>query len=243
MRHKKTQKLAVFDIDGTIFRSSLAIELIRGLVTDSIFPVQAIKEMEKDYEAWVNRKAPYDNYVKKVLLIYVKYIKGCKQKQVEQSMDKIVVVQKDRLYRYTRDLVKELRKKNYFLLAISNSPTYIVSKFAKTLGFDASFGSIYMIDDGAYTGVAYTFNNNLKNKADVLRFFLGTHKQRFNLDQAIAVGDTETDIPMLSAVGHPIAFNPNDKLAEYAKKKNWAIVVERKNVIYELNNFKFLQKN
>jgi phosphoserine phosphatase len=104
---KKTQKLAIFDIDGTIFRSSLAIELIRGLVQSGIFLAAALKEMEKDYVAWVNRKGPYENYVKKVVLIYLKYIKGCKQKDVESTMNKIVRTQKDRLYRFTRDFVKE----------------------------------------------------------------------------------------------------------------------------------------
>jgi phosphoserine phosphatase len=55
------------------------------------------------------------------------------------------------------------------------------------------------------------------------------------------VGDTESDISILSAVGKPIAFNPNDKLAQHAKKKRWDIVVERKNVIYQLEKFSFKQ--
>jgi HAD superfamily hydrolase (TIGR01490 family) len=240
---KKTQKLAIFDIDGTIFRSSLAIELIRGLVRDGVFPDKALKEMEKDYVAWVNRQGPYENYVNKVVAMYLKYIKGCSQNKVERAMDKIVATQKDRLYRFTRDMVKDLKKKDYFLLAISNSPTYIVSKFCATLGFDAYFGSVYKIEQGLYTGEAYSFNNNSKNKAEVLEFFLNTHHHTFNLKQAIAVGDTESDISILSRVGKPIAFNPNDKLAVHAKKKKWQIVVERKNVIYQLKDVTFLQQN
>ncbi len=240
---KKTQKLAIFDIDGTIFRSSLAIELIRGLVRDGIFPAKALKEMEKDYVAWVNRQGPYENYVNKVVAMFLKYTKGCSQREVERSMDKIVATQKDRLYRFTRDMVRDLKKKDYFLLAISNSPTYIVSKFCATLGFDAYFGSVYKIENGLYTGEAYSFNNNAKNKAEVLAFFLETHNRKFDLSKTIAVGDTESDIPLLAAVGKPIAFNPNDKLASHAKKKQWPIIVERKNVIYQLQKFKFLQEN
>jgi phosphoserine phosphatase len=37
-------------------------------------------------------------------------------------------------------------------------------------------------------------------------------------------------------VGKPIAFNPNLHLAKIAKKRNWSIVVERKDAIYKLNN-------
>jgi phosphoserine phosphatase len=39
---------------------------------------------------------------------------------------------------------------------------------------------------------------------------------------------------MLEAVENPIAFNPNQTLYNHAKKRGWEIVVERKDVIYEL---------
>jgi len=42
-------------------------------------------------------------------------------------------------------------------------------------------------------------------------------------------------------MGSPIAFNPNRKLAEHARKKDWRIVVERKDVIYQINDFSILK--
>jgi phosphoserine phosphatase len=50
----------------------------------------------------------------------------------------------------------------------------------------------------------------------------------------VAVGDTHGDIEMLEFVEQPIAFNPNKTLYDYAREKGWQIVVERKNVIYQL---------
>jgi len=58
--------------------------------------------------------------------------------------------------------------------------------------------------------------------------------------RSIAVGDTETDIAMLQLVGKPVAFNPNGLLAKHAKKNSWEVVVERKDVIYQLQKFSFL---
>ncbi len=243
MTAKKLQKLAVFDIDGTIFRSSLAVELIRGLVEDGVFPASAKRKMEKDYVAWVNRVGSYETFTQTVIKIFLKHVKDKRQADVERAMRAIVKKHSQRLYRYTRDLIKELQNKNYFLLAISNSPTYIVSEFAKALGFQAFYGSVYIVENGHYTGQAFSNFNNAKDKAGVLLSFLETTAQQFDLQSAIAVGDTESDIPMLSKVGNPIAFNPNDKLAAHAKKKQWTIIVERKNVIYRLNQFKFLQHN
>ena len=70
-------KLAVFDIDGTIFRSSLIIELVNYLVETSIFPKKSKKEIENDYVAWVSRKGGYLNYIESVVRVFKKNIKGC----------------------------------------------------------------------------------------------------------------------------------------------------------------------
>lgn len=51
---------------------------------------------------------------------------------------------------------------------------------------------------------------------------------------SIAVGDSEGDIPMLSAVERPIAFNPTKMLFDKAKEQGWSIVIERKNMVYRL---------
>jgi phosphoserine phosphatase len=41
---------------------------------------------------------------------------------------------------------------------------------------------------------------------------------------------------MMDIVENPIAFNPEKKLFEYIGQKGWKIVVERKNMVYELEN-------
>jgi phosphoserine phosphatase len=52
----------------------------------------------------------------------------------------------------------------------------------------------------------------------------------------VGVGDTESDIPFLKLVDRPICFNPNRKLYAAAKRHGWKVVVERKDVIYKIEN-------
>ena len=59
-------------------------------------------------------------------------------------------------------------------------------------------------------------------------------KHGLSLEQSYAIGDTLSDAPMLSLVKNAIAFNPDKKLYKLALENNWQIVVERKNVVYEL---------
>ncbi|HPW34806.1 MAG TPA: HAD-IB family hydrolase, partial [Candidatus Paceibacterota bacterium] len=90
MLKEKKVKIAVFDIDGTIFRSSLLIELVNGLVKAGIFPKKAHKEMEADYLAWLNRVGDYDDYLGKVISIYDRHIVGKKFKNVEVAAQKVI---------------------------------------------------------------------------------------------------------------------------------------------------------
>ncbi|MCL5666587.1 MAG: HAD family phosphatase [Patescibacteria group bacterium] len=239
MKTSDKTKLAIFDIDGTIFRSSLLIELINGLVEFNVFPGIAKKEMEKDYVAWLDRKGSYEDYINKVIQIHLKYIKGCRQDAVEEVAAVVVKKMRDRLYRYTRDLIKELKKQDFLLISISGSPTYIVSKFAQALGFNAYFGSEYEIKGGLFTGRVLNADIFL-DKRLVLKKYLDKHHIKADLQNSVAVGDTESDVSMLELVGRPIAFNPNNTLAMFAKSNGWEIVVERKDAIYELEEFKFI---
>jgi|SRR3989344_3157159 len=235
-------KLAIFDIDGTIFRSSLVIELVRGLVRHNIFPKKAEAEVQKEYLAWLNRRGAYGNYIKKVVEIYIKYIAGKSSTKVFKVAREVVKYQRDRTYRYTRDLIKQLKKEKYFLAAISGSPTYIVSSYAKAVGFNACFGTEIEIRKGKFTGKVLNLDAAY-NKKKVLMDFVASKKMIADWQGSTAVGDTESDIEMLSLVGRPIAFNPNHQLAKEAKKRKWKIVVERKDVIYQISNFQFLISN
>ncbi len=254
---KKKTKIAVFDIDGTIFRSSLLIELVNGLVKAGIFPKKARKEMETDYLAWLNRVGDYDDYLGKVINIYDRHIVGKKFKDVEEAAQKIINKEKNKVYRFTRDLIPKLKKGGYRLITISGSPWYMVDKFALHIGFDLSFGATMYVKRGIFTGnylekdwktegqKLLTKKNgpkltNFSRKDLLLKRYLNNQKINIDWKSSIAVGDSGNDIPILKLVGNPIAFNPDDVLLKKAKKNNWRIVVERKNVVYDIKKFDFI---
>lgn len=239
---QKKVKLGVFDIDGTIFRSSLLIEQINGLVRDGVFPQTALREVEKEYLAWLNRKGSYDNYIQKVIAIHLKYITGKSYVEVDAVAEQTVKLMRDRVYKFTRDLLAGLKKQDYELITISGSPTYIVSKFAKLLGIKAYFGSQYEVVNGVFSGKVLNLDSFYK-KDVVLRDYIEKKKLFVDFKSSVAVGDTQSDIPMLGLVGRPVAFNPNTELAHVAKKKGWQIVVERKDVIYTIEKFSFINNN
>lgn len=223
---------AVFDIDGTLFRSSLALELVERLIEKNIFPREARMLYEEERTEWLDRKGSYEAYVEKVVAVFREQIKGVPFHAVADTAGEIIEKKKDRVYRYTRDLIKELKRKGYYLLAISHSPKLIADGFGYEAGFDKVYGFFFASGpSGNFTGEVED-EDLIMNKSAVLQ--RAVRKEGLALEHSIGVGDTESDIGMLEMVETAIAFNPNSALHAHAKRRGWKIVVERKDVIYEI---------
>ena len=47
---------------------------------------------------------------------------------------------------------------------------------------------------------------------------------KYGKDGSMAVGDSENDADMLDKVKYPLVMEPNEKLEQIAKAKNWEVV-------------------
>jgi HAD superfamily hydrolase (TIGR01490 family) len=228
----KKRKMAIFDVDGTIFRSSLLIEFTEALIDKNIFKDASRKIYKKAYKNWLDRKGSYEDYISGVVHAFDKNLPGVKFLDFSKIAKSVASFHKDRVYRYTRDVVRDLKKRGYYLLAISNSPKIILDEFCSNLGFNKVYGRIYEVDkQGRFTGKTL-FEDLVSDKSKIL--IRAVEKGNFTFKGSVGVGDTESDIPFLKEVEKPICFNPNKKLFDYARKAGWKIVAERKDVIYHL---------
>lgn len=223
--------IAVFDIDGTIFRSSLLIEILNTLIQEGIFPKQAAQEYEPSLAAWHNRTAQdsYQKYLDKIVEIFVKNLSGVSKQQLDAVAESLIKQMAGHTYVFTRELLKKLQK-THFLVAISGSPDEVVMRFAKAYKFDAYYATEYELIDGVYTGKRLTgrFDNKHITVEEAVR------EHNLKLDDSIGVGDSLGDVGFLELVSQPIAFNPDEMLYKHSRRKGWQIVIERKNVTYQL---------
>jgi HAD superfamily hydrolase (TIGR01490 family) len=228
----KGKRIAIFDIDGTIFRKNLHFELINELSWLKVFPKEVRRTLTEVYSGWLEHEGTYEDYRKAIVRIYAEHIRGVSEEAVKEAARIVVPFHARRTYLYSEALIDELRDKGYHLLALSGSPIEIVEAYNKHyLHFDAAFGSIYEKDaGGVYTGAA-TFEPS-KNKGEVLKQYVYEHG--LSLEESYGVGDTESDASFLRMVAHPIAFNPNQNLKEIAEREGWRIMVEKKDVVYEI---------
>ena len=87
--------------------------------------------------------------------------------------------------------------------------------------FDDIISATLSHDGNSYTGQMQQVPPIGETRAAVLRRF--ADENDYDLAETIAYADSTSDLPMLEAVGFPVAVNPEPKLASLANRRGWLI--------------------
>lgn len=225
------KKIGVFDLDGTVYRDTLTFAVAEKLLEQTELRSEQ-RQVEAAKQVWKERASPksYWTYNTAILEAFGQITPKVSPEQLEIAVEKVLDDKKKYCYAYTTDLITKLKQEGRALIAMSGSITNIVEPFARSLGFDIIISSDLEIVDGTYTGKRVSQTN--KSKDLLLRTVV--EEYGLTLEDSIGIGDTHRDISLLAAVKNPIAFNPNAALYEEAARRGWKVVIERKNMIFEL---------
>ncbi|MGK2928819.1 MAG: HAD family hydrolase, partial [Acidimicrobiales bacterium] len=120
------------------------------------------------------------------------------------------------------DLMAMHRDAGRKVFIVSASPEEIVAPLAQFLGADEAIATQAVLDEhGCYTGEVERYCYG-PEKVAVLEQL--AERDGIDLSASYAYSDSATDAPMLSAVGHPVAVNPDRELLRMARDKGWEIV-------------------
>lgn len=229
---------AFFDIDGTLYREGLIAEVFKKLVKYEIIPSDRwYKDVKPEYDRWDKRQGNYDNYLLKMADIYIEAIKGLHKSQIEFIARNVISQKGDRVYTYTRDRIKWHKEKGHKIITVSGSPVELVKEMSIKYGFDDYRGAIYVLDsNNMYTGEVLPMwdSESKKNAINEL-----VEKYKININESYAYGDTAGDFSMFKMVKYPTCVNPTKEilkkvLNDEELKKRIQIIVERKDVVYNL---------
>lgn len=225
------QKVAAFDIDGTLFRSGLYREVAYELMKMGALPEKILQETTVKNREWRHRT--HGNAFEEFDMLVVDRIDHALPQlridDYEEAAQIVLEKRAENVYVYTRDLIKKLKSQGYFLVAISGSQLELVEPFATQYGFDAWVGQQWERGDEFFTG---NITKTHIGKDIILKDIVKRHN--LTLKDSVAVGDSNGDVGMLQTVEHPIAFNPTAELYEKAVAAGWTIAIERKNMMYTL---------
>jgi HAD superfamily hydrolase (TIGR01490 family) len=125
------------------------------------------------------------------------------------------------VYDEAATLIEEHHAAGRAVVIVSSSGEEIVAPVGEMLGADHVVATRMVERDGHYTGDVefYAFG---PFKAKAMRDLAARHD--WDLADSYAYSDSHTDVPMLEAVGHPYAVNPDRNLKRVAIERGWPVL-------------------
>jgi putative phosphoserine phosphatase/1-acylglycerol-3-phosphate O-acyltransferase len=127
----------------------------------------------------------------------------------------------DHVQPYARHLIERHRRDGHLLAMATTSPDDLAGPLARTLGFDHVFATRYRVRDGVYSG--QLDGSFLWGGAKARAVRAWASENDVDLCASFAYSDSIYDLPLLRSVGHPVAVNPDPRLAIVARAVGWPI--------------------
>jgi HAD superfamily hydrolase (TIGR01490 family) len=121
-----------------------------------------------------------------------------------------------------RFLVEGHRLQGHTLMVITATNSFITRPIVQAFGIDHLLATEPMTAAGRYTTKIEGIPCFQEGKVQRLNLWLKQNNQ--NLDGSFFYSDSANDLPLLELVDHPVAVDPDDKLARIAGKKAWKII-------------------
>jgi HAD superfamily hydrolase (TIGR01490 family) len=124
------------------------------------------------------------------------------------------------IYAEALQLMFDHREAGRYICIVSSSPAEIVEPFAEMMRVDHWIASQPEVVDGKFTG-QLDFYAYGPHKATAMTKL--AEELELDLEGSFAYSDSVTDLPMLEAVGNPVAVNPDKELRRIAVERGWTI--------------------
>jgi HAD superfamily hydrolase (TIGR01490 family) len=138
---------------------------------------------------------------------------------IEETVEEVV---SPLVYAEALFLIDDHQRHGRPVVIISSSPVEVVEPLGLYLGADEVIGTVSETDAaGRYTG-KLKFYAYGEGKAEAIRDMAERHA--LDLAECYAYTDSATDLPMLEAVGRPVAVNPDKELKAIAAERDWPVL-------------------
>jgi HAD superfamily hydrolase (TIGR01490 family) len=211
---------AFFDLDKTIISRSSSLALSRpmyraGLVTRGQLVRGAYAQL---VYALIGADEKKMERLKEGML---QLTKGWNRHEVEDLVrDVLIDVIDPYVYQEALDLMALHQDEGRRIYIVSSSPEEVVRPLAGHFGVAGVIATRARIEEGKYTG-ELEFYCYGEQKAEAIRSL--AERLGIDLEGSYAYSDSITDLPMLEAVGHPVAVNPDRELRKEAEAREWDI--------------------
>jgi HAD superfamily hydrolase (TIGR01490 family) len=213
---------AFFDLDRTLMSGSSGFFWARAAARAGM-----ISRRRLALDAWENVKfrlrGSTDASTDRVMARVGAMLEGRRARDFQRLGPQVLAGVLPRLYPQMLDIAwghQDAGRPVYIVTAATQDTAEMI---AKVLGFDGGLGTPLEEDaEGRYTGKLAGPFAYREGKPIVMRTLADA--EGIALSESYAYSDSESDLPMLRAVGHPVAVNPDGPLMRVAREEGWDVL-------------------
>jgi HAD superfamily hydrolase (TIGR01490 family) len=212
--------LAIFDLDNTLIADDSDYLWGQFLVDQGI--------VDKNHYESANAKF-YDDY-KQGTLDIVEFLRFSLQPLADNNPEQLYQWRaqfieetiRPLMLESARQLIDKHKSRGDTLLVITATNRFVTEPIVKLYGIENLLATTPEFIDGRYTG---GFNGTpcfREGKVKLLEAWLKNSTE--TMQDSWFYSDSHNDLPLLQLVDNPVAVDPDEKLADYAKASNWPII-------------------
>src|SRR4051794_39825883 len=209
---------AFFDLDKTLMEGSSALHFARAsynaghlskrqLASDIVANIRFRVQGSTDEATDALRKRVYDA------------IAGKRVVDMQRLTPQVLAGILPRVYPQMLEVAYRHQDAGRPAFIVTAASQEIAELLAHVLVFDGGIGARSEVRDGVYTGQPEGPFTYREGKAEAIREIAA--ERGYALADSWAYSDSESDLPMLRVVGHPVAVNPDAALARVAREEGW----------------------
>lgn len=212
---------AVVDVDGTLVQGQSAA-LLRGRREQGVRLVPGVRLPDPRRLAGLGAAPTTDAAARAASRAAVAAWAGRPESHLDEVAGRAYPDVAAALFHEAWRVVKAHQRMRHTVALVTTTVDVQVRRLAAELGVEHVICTGVEVTDGTLTGRVSGEIVGGEAKADAVRAWARRH--RVTLSRSYAYGDGEEDIPLLRAVGHPVAVNPQRALRREATDHEWPVV-------------------
>jgi HAD superfamily hydrolase (TIGR01490 family) len=213
---------AFFDLDKTLMAGSSGIHFGRAAYRSGMVRRRQLMHWGLDHLRFRLRGAS-DEQAEALLGEVKGLLRGVPRRDLARMSPELLAAVLPRIYPQMLEEVHAHQDAGRATFIVSAAGDELVQLLARVLGMEGGIGTRYAVDhEDRMTGELEGPFMYGAGKEEAVRRFAAEHD--IDLAESYAYSDSASDVPMLTAVGHPVAVNPDPALGEIARREGWRVV-------------------
>lgn len=212
--------LAIFDLDNTLIAGDSDHGWGQFLVSEGVVDAERYRTMnDQFYRDYENGCLDMDAYLR-FSLEPLRDLAPTRLTELHAKFMETVIA--PMWLPRAETLLAEHRAAGDFLLVVTSTNRFIVEPICQKLGVNDLIATEPEKVDGRYTGCIVGVPSFREGKVTRMADWL--QGREWTLQDACFYSDSLNDLPLLEAVGRPVAVDPDDALRAIAGERNWEII-------------------